>query len=123
MGRVVALNLNYAFRKYFEGIFLYILIPYRVFMHIVYSWICIVLTWHSGISITEFQISITSLICSCITPVIDRRCGLVVRVPGDRSRGPGSIPGTTRFFFLSSGSGTESTQSRDYNCGATWNKK
>jgi hypothetical protein len=28
---------------------------------------------------------------------IDRLCGLVVRVPGYRSRGPGSIPGTTRF--------------------------
>jgi hypothetical protein len=24
-------------------------------------------------------------------------CGLVVRVPGYRSRGPGSIPGTTKF--------------------------
>jgi hypothetical protein len=28
---------------------------------------------------------------------IDRLCGLVVRVPGYRSRGPGSIPGSTRF--------------------------
>jgi hypothetical protein len=28
---------------------------------------------------------------------VDRLCGLVVRVPGYRSRGPGSIPGTTRF--------------------------
>jgi hypothetical protein len=27
----------------------------------------------------------------------DRLCGLVVRVLGYRSRGPGSIPGTTRF--------------------------
>jgi hypothetical protein len=27
----------------------------------------------------------------------DRLCGLVVRVPGYKSRGPGSIPGTTRF--------------------------
>jgi hypothetical protein len=27
----------------------------------------------------------------------DRLCGLVVRVPGYRSRGPGSIPGSTRF--------------------------
>jgi hypothetical protein len=26
-----------------------------------------------------------------------RLCGLVVRVPGYRSRGPGSIPGSTRF--------------------------
>jgi hypothetical protein len=29
--------------------------------------------------------------------VADRLCGLVVRVLGYRSRGPGSIPGTTRF--------------------------
>jgi hypothetical protein len=29
--------------------------------------------------------------------VVDRLCGLVVRVPGYRSRGRGSIPGATRF--------------------------
>jgi hypothetical protein len=29
--------------------------------------------------------------------VWDRLCGLAVRVPGYRSKGPGSIPGTTRF--------------------------
>jgi hypothetical protein len=28
---------------------------------------------------------------------VDRLCGLVVRVPGYRSRGPGMIPGATRF--------------------------
>jgi hypothetical protein len=28
----------------------------------------------------------------------DRLCGPMVRVPGYRSRGPGSIPGATRFF-------------------------
>jgi hypothetical protein len=28
---------------------------------------------------------------------VDRLCGLVVRVPVYSSRGPGSIPGTTRF--------------------------
>jgi hypothetical protein len=33
-------------------------------------------------------------------------CGLVARVLGYRSRGPGSIRGTTRFFLRSSGSGT-----------------
>jgi hypothetical protein len=27
----------------------------------------------------------------------DRLCGLVVRLPGYRSRGPGSIPGATKF--------------------------
>jgi hypothetical protein len=45
----------------------------------------------------------------------DRFCGLVVRVPGYRSRGPGSIPDATRFFLRSSESGTGSTQSREDN--------
>jgi hypothetical protein len=44
----------------------------------------------------------------------------VVRVLGYRSGGPGSIPGTTR--KKSSGSGTGSTQPREYNWGATWKK-
>jgi hypothetical protein len=43
---------------------------------------------------------------------IDRLCGLVVRVLGYRSGGPGSIPGTTR--KKSSGSGTGATQPREY---------
>jgi hypothetical protein len=29
--------------------------------------------------------------------IYDLLCGLVVRVPGYRSRSPGSIPGATRF--------------------------
>jgi hypothetical protein len=48
----------------------------------------------------------------------DRLCGLVVRVLGYRSEGPGSIPGTTRFSEekkKSSGSGKGSTQPREYN--------
>jgi hypothetical protein len=40
-------------------------------------------------------------------------CGLVVRVPGCRPGGPASIPGTTR--KKRSGSGTGSTQPREYN--------
>jgi hypothetical protein len=40
----------------------------------------------------------------------DCLCGLVFRVLGYRSRGPGSIPGTT-----SSGSGMGSIQPREYN--------
>jgi hypothetical protein len=43
--------------------------------------------------------------------ITDRLCGLVVRVLGYRSGGPGSIPGTTR-IKKSSGSGTGSTQPR-----------
>jgi hypothetical protein len=42
-----------------------------------------------------------------------RLCGLVVRVLGYRSGGPGSIPSTTR--KKRSGSGTGSTQLREYN--------
>jgi hypothetical protein len=49
----------------------------------------------------------------------DRLCGLVVRVLGYRSGGPGSIPGTTRFSGKKkkekdSGSGRASTQPREY---------
>jgi hypothetical protein len=32
-----------------------------------------------------------------VVVISDRLCGLVIRVPGYRSRGPGSIPGATRF--------------------------
>jgi hypothetical protein len=45
---------------------------------------------------------------------LDRLCGLVVRVLDYRSGGPGSIPGTTR-KKKGSGSGTGSTQPREYN--------
>jgi hypothetical protein len=44
----------------------------------------------------------------------DRLCGLVVRVFGYRSGGPGSIPGTTP-PKKSNGSGTGFTQPREYN--------
>jgi hypothetical protein len=43
----------------------------------------------------------------------DRLCGLVVRVLDYRSGGPGSIPGTNKKKI--SGSGTGSTQPREYN--------
>jgi hypothetical protein len=48
----------------------------------------------------------------------DRLCGLVVRVLGYRSGGPGSIPDTTT-KKKGSGFGTGSTQPREYNRGAT----
>jgi hypothetical protein len=36
--------------------------------------------------------------CVCVRALMDERlCGLLVRDPGYRSRGPGSIPGATRF--------------------------
>jgi hypothetical protein len=46
---------------------------------------------------------------------LDRLCGLVVKVPDYRFRGLGLIPGATRIFLRSSGSGTGSTQPRDDN--------
>jgi hypothetical protein len=49
----------------------------------------------------------------CPDQKLDRLCCLVVRVLGYRSEGPGSISGTTR--KKSSGSGTGSTQPREYN--------
>jgi hypothetical protein len=49
----------------------------------------------------------------CDMTFYDRLCGLVVRVLGYRSGGPGSIPGITK--KKSSGSGTGSTQPREYN--------
>jgi hypothetical protein len=36
------------------------------------------------------------IILLCVPLLLDRLCGLVVRVLGYRSGGPGSIPGTTR---------------------------
>jgi hypothetical protein len=43
---------------------------------------------------------------------VDRLCGLVVRVPGYRYRGPGF---DYRALKKSNGSGTGSTQPREYN--------
>jgi hypothetical protein len=45
----------------------------------------------------------------------DRLCGLVVRVPGYRSRGPGFNSPVLPDFLRSSGSGTGSTQPREDN--------
>jgi hypothetical protein len=37
------------------------------------------------------------LLINLFIVIFDRLCGLVVRVPGYRSRGPGSIPSATSF--------------------------
>jgi hypothetical protein len=39
----------------------------------------------------------TKLAFSIYYCVLDHLCGLVIRVPGYRTRGPGSIPSATRF--------------------------
>jgi hypothetical protein len=75
--------------------------------------------WKNRPSQQLFKVFILYLIYFCrhmFRP--GRLSGLVVRVLGYRSGGPGSIPGTTR--KKTSGSGTGSTQPREYNWGATW---
>jgi hypothetical protein len=74
--------------------------------------------WRARLIIIIIIIIIIVIIIIIIIIIIDRLCGLVIRVPGYRSGGPGSIPGTTR--KKSSGSGTGSTQPREYHWGATW---
>jgi hypothetical protein len=51
----------------------------------------------------------------------NRLCGPVIRVSGYRSRGPVRFPALPD-FLKSSGSGTGSTQPREYSWGATWKK-
>jgi hypothetical protein len=63
---------------------------------------------------TFLSLTQLSLFMSSDIAILDRLYGLVVRVLGYRSGGPGSIPGTTR-KKKSSGSGTGSTQPREYN--------
>jgi hypothetical protein len=61
--------------------------------------------------IKKFQLRLQAYL-KIVVHFIDRLCGLLVRVLGYSSGGLGSIPGTTK---KSSGSGTESTQPREYN--------
>jgi hypothetical protein len=53
----------------------------------------------------------------------DRLCGLVVRVPGYRSGGLGFDSRALQEEEKSGGSGTRSSQPREYKWGATWKKK
>jgi hypothetical protein len=48
-----------------------------------------------GVSAGGFQPSLC--VCVYVYNYIGHLCGLVVRAPGYRSIGPGSIPGATRF--------------------------
>jgi hypothetical protein len=63
--------------------------------------------WKGGGKFNIVEISLMEIMCrrESIKDVInislhnlaDRLCGLAIRVPGYRSRDPGSIPGATRF--------------------------
>jgi hypothetical protein len=82
-------------------------------------------TWEKQYTNSRDPIASTSELLLVSLSMIDRLCGLVVRVLGYRFGGPGSIPGSTRFSGKKkrktiSGSGTGSTQPREYNWGATW---
>jgi hypothetical protein len=46
-------------------------------------------------AVTEFERKKECFILDPADPMVDRLCGLVVRVLGYRSGGPGSIPGIT----------------------------
>jgi hypothetical protein len=55
-----------------------------------------------GIIIWNQYPTIVNFVCGlrqfCLANILhDRHCGLVVRIPGYRSRGPGSIPAATKF--------------------------
>jgi hypothetical protein len=89
-------------------------------------------SWHSNLTPLEYKISSLVLHSSTyfsgtlllyvlyikLLTALYRLCGLVVRVIDYRSSGPGfdsqALP------KKSSGSGTGSTQPREYNWGATW---
>jgi hypothetical protein len=64
--------------------------------------------------VAVFYINSISIFNLLIIDVIDRLCGLVVRVSCYRSRGPSSIPRLPD-FLKSRASGTESTQPCEYN--------
>jgi hypothetical protein len=90
--------------------------------------VCVHIRVKSGWRMTAMTESLPSLLCDNIHGVvtqyyigIDRLCGLVVRVPGYRSRGPGLIPGATRFStgsttgeLLEIRSSSSSLENRDY---------
>jgi hypothetical protein len=91
-----------------------------MFVHSVLALVCFMSTFlfclvRCFLNLFEVLFYFTATISMSVDISSDRLCGLVVRVPGYRSRGPGSIPGATRFFLRSSGAGTGSTQPRDDN--------
>jgi hypothetical protein len=72
---------------------------------------------HNNRALVKIVIIVINFVISVQFINVDHLCGLVVRVLGYRSGGPGSIPGTTR--KKSSGSGMGSTQPCEHNWGGT----
>jgi hypothetical protein len=95
----------------YTSVLLSVLVPsFLSFPFSIYVRVC--LTSRTGIlAFLLFTFSVSSFLHVSI--FFDRLCGLAVRVLGYRSGGPGLIPSTTRKNI--SGSGTGSTQPREYN--------
>jgi hypothetical protein len=103
------------------------ILPLKQVIYFLTIYFNIILQHHSMsrmclLSLVSFQYNSMWTLCLPRHSKIRNLCCLVVRVPGYRSRGPGSIPCATDFLRYS-GSGTGSTQPREYNWGATWKKK
>jgi hypothetical protein len=47
--------------------------------------------------VTRWTCANSSVLPVAVAQIIDHLCGLVIRVPAYESRGPGPIPGATRF--------------------------
>jgi hypothetical protein len=93
----------------------------RQLLHRTALWGVLLLSHESAMSsLPVVPNEVTHWLNDLISLFFDRLRGLVVRVLGYRSGGPGSINGTTR--KKSNGSGTGSTHPREYNWGATWYK-
>jgi hypothetical protein len=69
----------------------------------------------SGLTVTGLSRIDCVVFMGAMTDVFDSLCGLVVRVLGYRSRGPGFDSRALPEKKISSGSGTGSTQPREYN--------
>jgi hypothetical protein len=63
---------------------------------IIYTSVYFVFVVHSAVLAVTKNVYLFRIYC-ILRDAVDRLCGLVVGVPGCRSRGPGSIPVATRF--------------------------
>jgi hypothetical protein len=89
------------------------ILPYLTFISSVANYFHFIFNWLASLYFISDDWDNIYIYIYIYIHIHDRLCGLVVRVLGYRSGGPGSIPGTTK--KKSSGSGTGSTQPREYN--------